>query len=57
MWMTGNHFWLRAGRDLTGRMSEGPHGEEMLKRARCVGRLADDAESDLTANKDADNRE
>jgi predicted heme/steroid binding protein len=40
MWMTGRHFWLRAGRDLTGRMRESPHGEDMLRRARCVGRLA-----------------
>jgi predicted heme/steroid binding protein len=44
MWMAGQHFWLHAGRDLTGRMGEGPHGEEMLQRARCVGRLA--AETD-----------
>ena len=40
MWMTGRHFWLKAGRDLTGRISEGPHGEELLRRARCVGTLA-----------------
>lgn len=44
MWMAGRHFWLHAGRDLTGRMSEGPHGEEMLQRARCVGRLAADTD-------------
>jgi predicted heme/steroid binding protein len=40
MWMTGKHFWLRAGRGLTGRMNEDPHGEDVLKRARCVGTLA-----------------
>jgi predicted heme/steroid binding protein len=40
MWMTGRHFWLCAGRDLTGHLSEAPHGEEMLQRARRVGRLA-----------------
>jgi predicted heme/steroid binding protein len=40
LWMTGQHFWLHAGRDLTGRISEAPHGEEMLQRARCVGVLA-----------------
>jgi predicted heme/steroid binding protein len=39
MWMTGRHFWLHAGRDLTGRMTEAPHGEEMLQRARRVGVL------------------
>lgn len=41
MWMTGRHFWLGAGRDLTGRMAEGPHGEEVLARTRCVGLLVD----------------
>ena len=40
MWMTGQHFWLNAGRDLTGRMSEGPHDDTMLQRAHCVGVLA-----------------
>ena len=40
MWMTGRHFWLPAGRDLTGEMHDAPHGEEMLLRARCLGRLA-----------------
>jgi predicted heme/steroid binding protein len=39
-WMTGRHFGLRAGRDLTDRLSEAPHGEEMLQRALCVGKLA-----------------
>jgi predicted heme/steroid binding protein len=39
MWMTGMHFWLKAGHDLTGRLSEAPHGEEMLLRARYLGRL------------------
>jgi predicted heme/steroid binding protein len=42
LWMTGQHFWLLAGCDLSGLMSESPHGEEMLRRARRVGRLADD---------------
>jgi predicted heme/steroid binding protein len=41
MWMTGKHFWLLAGTDLTGRMNEAPHGEEMLLRAKCVGKIAD----------------
>jgi predicted heme/steroid binding protein len=37
MWITGQHFWLRAGRDLTGQIDEAPHGEEMLKDVPCVG--------------------
>jgi predicted heme/steroid binding protein len=40
MWQTGRHFWLRAGRDLTGHLHEAPHGKEMLQRARRVGRMA-----------------
>ena len=40
LWMTGQHFWVHAGRDLTDRIGEAPHGEEMLQRARCVGVLA-----------------
>ena len=32
MWMAGRHFWLRAGHDLTGRMTDSPHGEEILDR-------------------------
>ena len=39
MWMAGHHFWLRAGRDLTGRMTDSPHGEEMLDRVPRVGVL------------------
>ncbi len=41
MWMNGRHFWLRAGQDLTDRMSEAPHGEEMLANVPCVGVLVD----------------
>lgn len=33
-WMAGRHSWLTAGPDLTGRMSEGPHGAKMLQCAR-----------------------
>lgn len=40
MWMAGHHFWLHAGCDLTGRLSDSPHGEEMLERVPCVGTLA-----------------
>jgi predicted heme/steroid binding protein len=39
MWMGGRHFWLHAGRDLTGKMSEAPHGEEILERVPRVGVL------------------
>jgi predicted heme/steroid binding protein len=42
LWVTGRHFWLHAGRDITGRMSEGPHGEEMLQDAPRVGVLVTD---------------
>jgi predicted heme/steroid binding protein len=38
--MNGRHFWLWAGRDLTGRMDEAPHGEEMLEGLPCVGTLS-----------------
>jgi predicted heme/steroid binding protein len=41
MWMNGRHFWLRAGRDLTGDLREAPHGEEMLEDVPCVGRLVE----------------
>jgi len=41
MWMAGRHFWLRAGCDLTGRMSDSPHGEEILERVPRVGILVD----------------
>lgn len=44
MWMNGRHFWLRAGHDLTGRMNEGPHGEEMLKAVPCVGILVTESD-------------
>jgi predicted heme/steroid binding protein len=39
LWMGGRHFWLRAGRDLSGAMIESPHGEEILDRVPCVGLL------------------
>lgn len=39
MWMAGRHFWLRAGCDLTGRMTDSPHGEEILERVPRVGIL------------------
>ncbi len=32
LWMHGRHFWLRANQDLTDRLKEPPHGEEMLAR-------------------------
>jgi predicted heme/steroid binding protein len=47
LWMTGQHFWLHAGRDLTGRLTEAPHGEEMLQRATWVGTLAADTATTL----------
>jgi len=47
LWMTGQHFWVHAGRDLTGRITEAPHGEEMLQRAKCVGTLAVDTATTL----------
>jgi len=47
MWMNGRHFWLRAGRDLTGRLHEAPHGEEMLAGVPCVGVLAASGEPDV----------
>src|SRR5439155_19117930 len=40
MWMAGRHFWLRAGHDLTGRMTDSSHGEEILERVARVGILA-----------------
>jgi predicted heme/steroid binding protein len=46
MWMNGRHFWLRAGRDLTGRMDEAPHGEEMLEGLPCVGTLSSENNDD-----------
>ena len=44
MWMNGRHFWLRAGRDLTDRLDEAPHGEEMLEAAPRVGILVEEPE-------------
>ncbi|MGQ0484472.1 MAG: cytochrome b5 domain-containing protein [Hyphomicrobiales bacterium] len=39
-WAKGSHWGdLRAGRDLTGRLKESIHGEEMLSRVPCVGIL------------------
>ena len=39
LWTRGQHFWLRAGRDLSGAMTESPHGKEILERVPCIGRL------------------
>jgi len=39
MWANGRHFWLRAGRDLTGQLDVAPHDEEVLAGLRCVGLL------------------
>ena len=44
MWEQGRHFWLRAGRDVTGQLNVAPHGEEVLTRAVCVGRLGSEQE-------------
>ena len=39
-WAKGRHWGIhRAGQDLTGRLKESIHGEEMLARVRCVGVL------------------
>ncbi len=41
-WAKGRHWnGLRAGQDLTGRLKESIHGEEMLDRVACVGILDD----------------
>ena len=41
-WARGRHWGThRAGQDLTGRMKETIHGEEMLARVPCVGVLED----------------
>jgi predicted heme/steroid binding protein len=41
-WAKGSHWGgLRAGQDLTGRLKESIHGEEMLARIPCVGELVD----------------
>ncbi len=48
MWKKGRHFWLRAGQDLSGRMNEGPHGEEMLSKVRCIGVLVADNNMAIT---------
>lgn len=49
MWMNGRHFWLRAGRDLTGHLHEAPHGEEMLRNVPCVGVLVTDEDTACNA--------
>jgi predicted heme/steroid binding protein len=38
-WAQGRHWGLRAGEDLTGRLKDSIHGEEMLQRVPCVGVL------------------
>jgi predicted heme/steroid binding protein len=39
-WARGSHWGdLRAGEDLTGKLMESIHGEEMLARVPCVGVL------------------
>jgi predicted heme/steroid binding protein len=39
-WARGIHWGdIRAGQDLTGRLKESIHGEEMLERVPCVGVL------------------
>ena len=44
--MTGRRFWLSAGRNLIGRVSERPHGEAMLQReARAEDRSGGSIES------------
>lgn len=41
-WARGRHWGnIRAGQDLTGRMKDSIHGEEMLDRIPCVGVLED----------------
>jgi predicted heme/steroid binding protein len=41
-WAKGSHWGeVRAGEDLTGRLKESIHGEEMLARVPCVGVLVD----------------
>ncbi len=41
-WAKGSHWGdVRAGQDLTGRLKESIHGEEMLLRVLCVGLLLD----------------
>jgi predicted heme/steroid binding protein len=43
-WARGTHWAdLRAGQDLTGRLKESIHGEEMLSRVPCIGYLRDDS--------------
>jgi predicted heme/steroid binding protein len=39
-WAKGTHLAdIRAGRDLTDRLKESIHGDEMLERVACVGVL------------------
>jgi predicted heme/steroid binding protein len=39
MWRDGRHFWHRAGRTFTASdLVEAPHGAEMLRRVRPLGR-------------------
>lgn len=45
MWLGGRHFSLRAGRDLTARLAEAPHGAEMPTSMPCVGVLVGDGEA------------
>jgi predicted heme/steroid binding protein len=41
-WAKGMHWRdIRAGHDLSGRLNESVHGEEMLERVPCVGVLVD----------------
>ena len=40
-WAQGKHWGLRAGADLTGRLKDSIHGEEMLERVPCVGVIED----------------
>lgn len=43
-WARGGHWaGLRAGRDLSARLKESIHGEEMLERVPCVGVLVGEA--------------
>jgi predicted heme/steroid binding protein len=41
-WARGKHWGVHAGEDLTGRLQDSIHGEEMLERVPCVGLLEDD---------------
>ena len=40
LWRKGNHqFCHHAGQDLTGSLSQAPHGEDMLERVPVIGRM------------------